>query len=101
MKFSAGFLQWQPAGVPLLRVPLSNTRCFSLESRAAGTCFASKTNTRTTFGASQARLYYRRALKLGDSSTAGSEEICVLKKKACPTQKGAGRKSDEQILLRL
>jgi hypothetical protein len=28
MKFSAGSLQWQPAGVPPLRVPLANTRCF-------------------------------------------------------------------------
>ena len=28
MTFSVGCLQWQPAGVPLLRVPLANTRCF-------------------------------------------------------------------------
>jgi hypothetical protein len=36
MKFSVGCLQWQPAGVPLLRVTAPNTRCFRTESRAVG-----------------------------------------------------------------
>jgi len=36
MKFSAGCLQWQPAGVPRLRATAPNTRCFRTEARATG-----------------------------------------------------------------
>lgn len=67
MKFPVGSIEWQPAGIPLLRVSAPNTRCLEKESRAAGYALFPQRTLRCRVA--RARLYYK--------DFAGTKLACV------------------------